>query len=78
MAIVNIQIEFDELLKAIDQLSDEQKRVLQQRINAPVESESKPLQKRVAGLGEGTIWMSDDLDDPLPDEFWLGGCSARG
>ena len=24
------------------------------------------------GLHAGTIWMSDDFDDPLPDEFWLG------
>lgn len=29
--------------------------------------ERKP---RVAGLGKGTMWMSDDFDDELPDEFW--------
>jgi len=28
--------------------------------------------RRVAGLHEGQIWMSDDFNDPLPDEFWLG------
>jgi hypothetical protein len=27
---------------------------------------------RIAGLHAGTMWMSDDFDDPLPDEFWLG------
>ena len=27
---------------------------------------------RVAGLHHGAIWMSDDFDEPLPDEFWLG------
>lgn len=27
---------------------------------------------RVAGLHSGTTWVSDDFDDPLPDEFWLG------
>ena len=27
---------------------------------------------RVAGLNRGTIWTSDDFDEPLPDEFWLG------
>lgn len=27
---------------------------------------------RVLGLNAGQIWMSDDFDDPLPDEFWLG------
>lgn len=32
----------------------------------------KPKQQkpRVAGLGKGTTWMSDDFDDELPDEFW--------
>jgi antitoxin (DNA-binding transcriptional repressor) of toxin-antitoxin stability system len=36
---------------------------------SPIErpKEQKP---RVAGLGKGTIWMSDDFDDELPDEFW--------
>lgn len=28
--------------------------------------------QRVAGLHDGQIWMSDDFNDPLPDEFWLG------
>ena len=30
------------------------------------------VKRRVAGLHEGVIWTSDDFDDPLPDEFWLG------
>ena len=25
---------------------------------------------RVAGLGKGTMRMSEDFDDELPDEFW--------
>ncbi len=28
--------------------------------------------KRVMGLHKGEIWMSDDFNDPLPDEFWFG------
>jgi predicted HTH domain antitoxin len=28
--------------------------------------------KRQAGLGSGKFWMSEDFDEPLPDEFWLG------
>jgi antitoxin (DNA-binding transcriptional repressor) of toxin-antitoxin stability system len=32
----------------------------------------EPPSPRVPGLHEGSIWMSDDFDDPLPDEFWLG------
>ena len=29
-------------------------------------------QKRVLGLHQGMGWMSDDFNEPLPDEFWLG------
>ncbi|KAA0230596.1 type II toxin-antitoxin system Phd/YefM family antitoxin [candidate division KSB1 bacterium] len=32
---------------------------------------SKPS-RRIAGLDRGKIWMSDDFDAPLPDEFWTG------
>ena len=28
--------------------------------------------KRVAGLNRGTISTSEDFDQPLSDEFWLG------
>jgi antitoxin (DNA-binding transcriptional repressor) of toxin-antitoxin stability system len=35
----------------------------------PVEKPKK-IKQRIAGLGKGTIWMSDDFDDELPDEFW--------
>ena len=27
---------------------------------------------RVAGIHPDAIWISDDFDEPLPDEFWLG------
>jgi len=36
----------------------------------PIEK-PKELKQRIAGLGKGTMWMSDDFDDELPDEFWL-------
>ncbi|MEH2424596.1 MAG: DUF2281 domain-containing protein [Nostoc sp.] len=32
----------------------------------------QPPQKRVLGLNQDKIWISDDFNDPLPDEFWLG------
>jgi prevent-host-death family protein len=38
-------------------------------VPVPVAAASK---KRVAGLNRGTIWTSEDFDQPLPDEFWLG------
>jgi len=28
--------------------------------------------RRVGNLHPGNFQMSDDFDDPLPDEFWLG------
>lgn len=28
--------------------------------------------KRIAGLNRGTIWTSEDFDEPLSDAFWLG------
>ena len=31
-----------------------------------------PTAIRVVGLHPGAISMSDDFDEPLPDEFWLG------
>jgi antitoxin (DNA-binding transcriptional repressor) of toxin-antitoxin stability system len=34
---------------------------------------SSPGRKRVMGLHRGSAWISDDFDEPLPDEFWLGG-----
>jgi hypothetical protein len=27
---------------------------------------------RVADLHQGQVWMSEDFNDPLPDDFWLG------
>jgi prevent-host-death family protein len=28
--------------------------------------------KRVFGQHAGMVWMSDDFDAPLPDDFWFG------
>jgi len=36
----------------------------------PVVAHSR--KKRVAGLNRGTISTSEDFNEPLPDEFWLG------
>lgn len=33
------------------------------------DSENSP---RIPGLHQGQIWMSEDFNDSLPDEFWLG------
>ncbi|BCL34107.1 DUF2281 domain-containing protein [Nostoc sp. MS1] len=44
---------------------------LAQKYTQTQETEQTP-KKRVLGLNQGEIWMSDDFNDPLPDEFWLG------
>lgn len=51
--------------------------VIISRANKPVVKlvavESKPAKKRQFGLHKGkVIYISEDFDDPLPDEFWLG------
>jgi prevent-host-death family protein len=35
----------------------------------PVAGGDRP---RVAGLNQGQVWTSEDFDEPLPDDFWLG------
>ena len=71
--MVNIPITFEAFLKIVDSLSPEQKRLVKERIDTetiPTEVDlSKP---RILGLHPGAMWTSDDFDDPLPDEFWLG------
>lgn len=39
---------------------------------ARLESVAPKKKKRIAGLNRGMIWTSEDFDEPLPDEFWLG------
>ncbi len=34
------------------------------------EAESSATPQRVLGLHQGMGWISDDFNDPLPDEFW--------
>ena len=34
------------------------------------ETEQTHPKQRIVGLGKGKMWMSDDFDEELPDEFW--------
>ncbi len=45
---------------------------LVQKHTQPQPVESQPPKKRVLGLNQGEIWMSEDFNEPLPDEFWMG------
>ncbi len=67
------------LFRSVDELTpDEVKKlytyIIENRVkftNPSSESTDKP---RILGLHAhlGKAWMSDDFDDELPDEFWLG------
>ena len=32
-----------------------------------------PVGGRIPGLHSGSIWTSNDFDEPLPDKFWVEG-----
>jgi antitoxin (DNA-binding transcriptional repressor) of toxin-antitoxin stability system len=34
--------------------------------------EANPKKERILGMHPDSIWISDDFNDPLPDEFWFG------
>ncbi len=59
----------------IDRLPDDLKREVHDFATFLLEKKEQkpPLQRpRIMDLHKGQVWMSDDFDDPLPDEFWLG------
>ncbi len=66
----------DEIVEMTKQLSLLDKVRLIEKITPQIERELKAAQpmSRIPGLHseKGTAWMSDDFDEPLPDEFWLG------
>jgi len=33
--------------------------------------EDAPKKERTLGMHPNSIWVSDDFDESLPDEFWL-------
>jgi hypothetical protein len=50
---------------------DKQKQILEYVEALTEEKEpSSSQKKRVFGLHQGKIWMSDDFNQPLPDNFW--------
>lgn len=69
-----------EIAEAAESLSLDEQRALLTRLSSQVrEREMPPLtQPRVLGMHRGMIWMSDDFNDPLPDEFWLSEDAYTG
>jgi hypothetical protein len=74
MGIITM-LNFNELMEAVEQLTDEQIRALKQRLEeleSVTQKSESHLKPRTPNLHPGSVWMSDDFDDPLPDEFWFG------
>lgn len=67
----------EKLREKAAQQGQEAEKLLQDMVRQMLSTEeiaSSPLPKRIAGLNRGqVVWISDDFDAPLPDEFWLGG-----
>lgn len=56
---------------AIDDVNEIINAALRELIkNHPLKSYKQT--QRIAGLGTGIYWMSDDFDEALEDDFWLG------
>ncbi len=64
---------FEELLgQALDLPADQQKKLIHELVDVLAKPTPQLLKPRVFGLTKGTFTMSDDFDDELSDEFWLG------
>ncbi len=61
------------LHKLIDQLPPSLQKQVYDFANALVNKKENTAKKpRILDLHKGQVWMSEDFDEPLPDEFWLG------
>lgn len=67
-------LELKTILAAIRELTPEELELVRQAVDAEKDkiAPTTPAKQRIFDLHPGAMWMSDDFDDPLPDEFWLG------
>ena len=65
---------FQELVERVQALSAEELNQLADLIQSLQKKAAKPrIKERIPGLSaHPDFWMSDDFNDPLPDEFWFG------
>ena len=68
---ISVDSAADQLLNEILE-ADTQEGAIENRGNGKEPSEAPSKRKRIPGLHEGSVTMSDDFDAPLPDSFWLG------
>lgn len=67
-------LELKTILDAIRELTPDELEQVRQVVEAESEKLAATIsaKQRIFDLHPGAMWMSDDFDDPLPDEFWLG------
>jgi len=65
----------DDLADKLQAIARQEKRTPEDFLRELLRDYPDPQQtpkQRTPGLGRGTIWVSDDFDAPLGDDFWLG------
>ncbi len=64
---------YQEVLKGAAQLSVEEQEQLRRELEGLTQVSNKqdhmPKKNRTPGLNRGQIWISDNFNDPLPDEY---------
>ncbi len=69
-----------EIALAAASLPLEEQQALLERLQSNLEAHLHPVLEspRVAGLHTGQWWMSEDFNEPLPDDFWLSEDAYTG
>ena len=65
----------EQLLVALQRLSPDRCQQVVDFAEFLVEKRTEPVvakPPRILGLHAGQVWMSEDFDQPFPDEFWFG------
>lgn len=76
VTIEEAQVHLPELLALVEQGKEviiaEGKKPLAKLSPLPHSKDDQTQPPRLFGEYKGQIWVSDDFDAPLPDDFWLG------
>ena len=64
-------LEAEKHLKELVSLATKGTHVVLSENDTPV-AKLVPIPQRVAGLHAGSMWVSEDFDEPLPEQFWTG------
>ena len=65
-------MDIQDILLAIDELAPHDLQRVSQRIAERQSTPNSQSQPVILNLHAGAMKTSDDFDDPLPDDFWLG------